>query len=67
MRGKIRDKHAKGKGGFSSREESIQRHPYKRESRSALWIQDVPEDEEDYDFSEDELEEVEDEREESKR
>ena len=55
MRGKIRDKHAKGKGGFSSREESIQRHPYKRESRAALWMQHNPED--DDDFSEAELEE----------
>jgi hypothetical protein len=57
MRGKIRDKHAKGKGGFSSKEENVQRHPYKRESRAALWIPDDAEDEENYDFSEDEMEE----------
>ncbi len=56
MRGKIRDKHAKGKSSFSSSEGIVQRHPYKRESRTALWIQNDPEDEENYDFSEDELE-----------
>ena len=56
MRGKIRDKHSKGKSGFSSSEEMIQRHPYKRDSRSALWIPNDAEDEENDDFSEDELE-----------